>query len=110
MGYRCDVIIRCEEKAYKLFQQAIAEGGYKPKEIYTTGEHYIICWNWVKWEDDIPAVSQVMKVVDSLLLKENASGYRFSFFRNGEAQDDKELISNCDGLELWLQGCEPIAE
>lgn len=34
MGYRCDVIIRCEEKAYKLFQQAIAEGGYKPKEIY----------------------------------------------------------------------------
>lgn len=50
MGYRCDVIIRCEEKAYKLFQQAIAEGGYKPKEIYTTGEHYIICWNCKKGE------------------------------------------------------------
>lgn len=110
MGYRCDVIIRCEEKAYRLFQQAIAEGGYKPSEIYTTGEHYIICWKWVKWEDDTTAVSQVMKVVDNLLLKGDTQGYKFSFFRNGESQEDNELLSNCDELKLWLQGCQPIVE
>lgn len=107
MGYRCNVTIRCEEKAYELFQQVMAEGEYKP-DIYSAGDHYIICWNWVKWEDDIPAVSQVMKIVDDLLLKKGTSGYRFSFFRNGEAPDDKELLSNCDELELWLQGCQPI--
>lgn len=50
MGYRSNIAVRCEEMAYKLFQQAVAEGGYKPSEVYTTGEHYIICWNWVKGE------------------------------------------------------------
>ena len=62
----------------------------------------------MKWEDDIPAVSQVMKVVDNLLLKGDTQGYKFSFFRNGES--DNELLSNCDELKLWLQGCQPIVE
>lgn len=53
MGYRSDVTIRCEEKAFQMFKTAWEKADFKPHRILELGEDgnytYILNWNWVKW-------------------------------------------------------------
>lgn len=37
MGYRSDVIIRCEEKAFQMFETAWEEADFKPHRMLESG-------------------------------------------------------------------------
>ena len=53
MGYYSDVTIRCEEKAYEMFEEAWKKVDFKPCKVYETNESnnhtYVLQWIGVKW-------------------------------------------------------------
>ena len=49
MGYRCEVAIKCEEKAFDLFQKAWQKVNFKPDKVFT-GNFNILYWARTKWD------------------------------------------------------------
>jgi hypothetical protein len=67
MGYRSEVTIICESKAYEMFKNAWKKVEFKPDVIRTNGDHYAIQWSWVKrysGYEDVKAIEEVMKKLD----------------------------------------------
>lgn len=103
MGYRSDVAVKCEEKAYELFKKAIADGGCEPDEIFKEGDYFIIHWEWTKWyedEDDVYAIMEVIYQLDANF--SDTSGFGYKYIRIGEDSEDVESSTNNYNIELYI--------
>ena len=104
MGYRSEVAIRCQDKAYEMFEKAWGE--FTPDKIFHQEDDHLIYWDWVKWYEDYPDISAIEKVmskldeVDNDEAIENKTGYRF--MRLGEDDADVETRGNTYAIELWM--------
>lgn len=87
MGYRSDVTIRCEEKAFQMFKNAWETVDFKPHRILESGEDgnytYTLNWNWIKWYDGFEEVEAIMDVCRGLDDNEEM-GYAYKFIEIGE--------------------------
>ena len=67
MGYRSEVAIKCEDKAYEMFMNALKNVDAEPDEIFKYEEdgitEYLLKWNWAEYED-VKAVTGVMDALD----------------------------------------------
>lgn len=105
MGYRSEVAIKCEEKAFELFKSVFAkeELYIKPDNIYKDENDYILYWDWVKWCDDYEGVKEITNVMCDLDDHGNEDGgYGYKFIRLGEDDNDVETSSNDWSIELWM--------
>lgn len=113
MGYRSDVAIKCEQKAYDMFMDALNKVNDKPHELYKEtyeydGEEiteYLLKWDHVKWYEgydyeDVNAVTKVMDELDGY--NEDDEGYGYKFLRLGEDDTDVESRTNNYNIELYF--------
>lgn len=103
MGYRSEVAVKCEEKAYELFKKAIADGGCEPDEIFKEGDYFIIHWEWTKWyedEDDVYAIMDVIYQLDANF--SDTPGFGYKYIRIGEDSGDEESSTNNYNIELYI--------
>lgn len=104
MGYRSDVAIKCEEKAYEMFKQVFSkrEMYIEPDKIYKDGDDYILYWEWVKWYG-YEGIDEITNIMNELDERENdTGGYGYNFIRIGEDIEDAEQRSNDWDVELWM--------
>lgn len=114
MGYRSEVAIKCQDKAFEMFKKTYSECGLMPDKIYEEDDCKIIYFSWIKWYhpefDDIVAMEKTMDELDRLLNKEyydddaiydQKLGYKF--LRLGEDESDVEHRTNCYHIELWVK-------
>lgn len=103
MGYRSDVTIRCEEKAYEMFKEAWEKVNFKPCRIYETNENgnhtYVLQWLCVKWYYDFDDVEAIMSVCE-LLNKNNEEGYAYKCIEIGE-DNATDQYANEIGCEVF---------
>lgn len=101
MGYRSDVTIRCEERAFQEFKTAWEKVDFKPSTILKAREDgkytYILEWEWVKWYQDFEEVEKITNVCRTLDGK-NEDGYAYKFIRIGEDNATEEF-GNETGLD-----------
>lgn len=94
MGYRSDIAIRCEEKAFQEFKTAWEKVDFKPSTILSTEDDgnytYILEWNWVKWYQDFEEVEKITEVCRTLDGK-NEDGFAYKFIRIGEDNATEEF-------------------
>lgn len=105
MGYRSEVAIKCEEKAYELFKQVFTEKELyiAPDKIYKDGDNYILYWDWIKWYEEYKGVKAIEDVMIDLDDHGNKDGgYGYKFMRLGEDDEDTETSSNDWDIELWM--------
>ncbi len=103
MGYRSDVAVKCEEKAYELFKKAIADGGCEPDEIFKEGDYFIIHWEWTKWYEDEDDVYAIMDVIYQLDVNfSDTPGFGYKYIRIGEDSEDVESSTNNYNIELYI--------
>lgn len=101
MGYRSEVAIKCEEKAYERLMETCKELEFHPDKIYKDDDQYILYWEWIKWYDwfDEPKViADVLSELDDLC---DEPGYGYKFIRIGEETGDEEFETNNYDIELW---------
>lgn len=48
MGYRSEVAIKCEEKAYEMLKETCYKENIMPDKIFKDGDKYILYWDWIK--------------------------------------------------------------
>ena len=103
MGYRSDVTIRCEEKAFQMFKTAWEKTDFKPHRILESGEDgnytYILNWNWVKWYGEFEDVSEIMNVCYALDEKDE-DGYAYKVIEIGEDNATEEYANEA-GYEVF---------
>lgn len=119
MGYRSDVTIEMESKAYALMRGALL--GLKEKfgenwavpEITRDDDTYYLKWEGVKWYTDcgFPDVDAVEGVLRELREKHmEEDGYSYCKMRIGEEYDDIEVEKNntdyypCIYVERSIEG------
>lgn len=101
MGYRSDVAIKCEDKAYKMIMDAAMAHDIKPDASFQIDKYtYFIEWEWVKWYysyKDVAAIESVLDYLDSKMdIDENDfEGHSYTFARIGEDSEDTEIRTNC---------------
>ena len=106
MGYRSDVCIVCEPKAYEMLMDTIQEVGVEPDSIQATADKslYKIQFESVKWYEDEPEISAIMKVLYKLDSEEFdfEDGFGYEYLRLGEESGDVDRRENigCGG-ELY---------
>lgn len=103
MGYYSEVAIKCEEKAFKLFEEVFSkkELYVEPDHIYKDGDDYIIHWDWIKWYDGFEGVDAITDVMETL--NDNTTdGYGYRFMRLGEDDNDTETMENDYDIDLWM--------
>lgn len=103
MGYRNQVAIKCEERAYKKIKDVCKNVNNMPDKIYKcqNEKEYILYWDWVKWwnlDNDIKAIENALSELDKLDIK---SGYGYTFMRLGEEDGDIEIRENVCYLDLF---------
>lgn len=114
MGYRSDVGIKCEEKAFEMFREAYEEHDFLPGYIYKTEDNiYTLVWEYVKWYEDFPEVNAIIDVMSQLdqLYDEtegDCGGYIYAFNRIGEEDTDNEHRENSWDLEFYIERKFPI--
>ena len=103
MGYRSDVTIRCEKKAFQMFKTAWEKVDFKPHRILESGEDgnytYILNWNWVKWYREFEEVSEIMNVCYALDEKDE-EGYAYKVIEIGEDNATEEYANEA-GYEVF---------
>lgn len=103
MGYRSDVTVRCEEKAFQMFKEVWEREDFKPNRIFESGEDgnytYTFVWNWVKWYDGFKEVDAIMDVCYTLDEK-NEDGYAYKMIEIGEDNTTEEY-SNEAGYDVF---------
>lgn len=100
MGYRSDVGIMCQPKAYEMFKKEFDLIG--PHKVLQRDDYHLLLWEWVKWYSDFDDVAKVEEIMNELGEHEEEDGYGYKFLRFGEEETDvEERTNNCD-VELWL--------
>ena len=107
MGYRSEVAIKCEEKAFEMLKDTCERVDCNPDKIYKDGEQFIIYWDWIKWYESYEDVSAIISTMDKLDELQNPNnygetGYGYRFMRLGENDDDVETRENDWNIELWV--------
>lgn len=106
MGYRSEVAIKCEEKAYEKLMETFRNVNLMPDDIFKDEEDYILRWDWIKWYQDydyIRAVENVLDCLDNLYsYGEGIPGYAYKLIRIGEDDTDVEVRQNSWDIELWI--------
>ena len=109
MGYRSEVGIKCDDRAYEMFMQAAKENNIVPDCVYKDDNgnpvEYTMLWNCVKWYDyysDVKAVESVMQQLDQPHEAGSYDGLGYKFVRIGESYDDIEERTNEYDIELWV--------
>ena len=64
MGYRSEVAIKCEEKAYEMLKETCHDADIMPDKIFKDGDEYILYWDWIKWYEDYEDVSAIVKTLE----------------------------------------------
>lgn len=107
MGYRSEVAIKCEEKAYEMLRETCQKVDLMPDKIFKDGDEYIFYWGWIKWYgeyEDVAAIENTLNKLDELQEPSDYEtiGYGYKFMRIGENDDDVETRENDYGIELWM--------
>ena len=107
MGYRSEVAIKCEEKAYGMLKEACHNMDIMPDKIFEDGDEYILYWDWIKWYEDYEEIAAIVKTLDKLDELQNSNnnettGYGYRFMRLGENDADTETRGNDCDIELWI--------
>ena len=101
MGYRSDVVIEMEDKAYELMHKALLKlkksGEYALPIITKDADTYYLKWEGFKWYtdfgfQDVDAVENVLKELKEKHSEED--GYSYYKIRIGESYDDIETECN----------------
>jgi hypothetical protein len=105
MGYRSEVAIRCQDKAFEMFEKAWGES--IPDKVIRKGDNdNLIYWDWVKWYSDYPDILDINSVMNKLDEYENDEAIKeqlgYKFLRLGEDDSDVETRSNNWEIELWM--------
>lgn len=66
MGYRSEVAIKCEEKAYKMLKETYRKVDFTPDKIFKDGDEYILYYDCIKWDEIYEEVSAIIKTLDKL--------------------------------------------
>ena len=105
MGYRSEVSIQLESKAFDMVMKSIKKynseqaDGYEfyPDTILKKDDEYIIQWGYVKWYSDygdVKSVESVLTELDKYNESAEIDGFRYDFLRVGEESGDIETRSN----------------
>lgn len=100
MGYRSEVSIQVEKKAFDMIMESIKkynetqEWKFEPDVVFRNSDEYILVWNNVKWYSDYEDVKAVDNVLKELNKLKDVDGYRYRFYRLGEDAGDIETLSN----------------
>ena len=104
MGYRSEVAIKCEHKAFELLMKACENGFMQPDSVLDDDGYKILYWDWVKWYSDFEEIKRIEKCMS--WLNENHEpdsddelGYHF--LRLGEDGSDVEDKCNDYDIELY---------
>lgn len=109
MGYRSDVKILCEQKAYQMIKNSIEEYNktqdlyeFKPYELQQKGNFTLMSWYNVKWYYDYEDVYSVESVLTKLINEfSDTEGYGFKKIEVGEDGETVEMSNNYD-LDSYL--------
>lgn len=89
MGYRCDVIIFCQERLYKEIINKCKENDFEPNRVMRGKDgdiyNYRLDWNWVKWYNDYPEIRAINRVLS--LADEEEVMYDYKQLIIGEDND-----------------------
>ncbi len=89
MGYRSDVCIKCNEKAYQKLEKVILSNDCTPDEIKRKNNgDYCIIYDWVKWYS--PELEYCKNIEDTLEALDEEKEEFFGFLRKGEDNEDIE--------------------
>lgn len=105
MGYRSDVGIKCNKKAYEMFVEAAKANDIMPDHVYKNScSEYTLFWNCVKWYDhysDVQSIENVMQKLDEMHeVYEDFLGYKF--IRIGEEFGDIETRTNDYEIDFYV--------
>ena len=110
MGYRSEVAIRCQSKAYEKFKEVLEKTDAHPDKLIEKNGEYLLYFDWWKWYSDFEEVKGIEAVMDELdelddgcnadETYEKELGYHF--IRLGEDNDDVETRCNCWHVELYM--------
>ena len=99
MGFRSNVYIKCEEKAFELFKDAFSKAEQNPDSLEKTeNDIYKFSWNWIKWNQYYGDI-QVFEDILSQLCSEEfdlLEGYAFKAIWIHE-DDSTEIRMNSSG-------------
>lgn len=101
MGYRSDVSIMCEKKAFDMLRKAWVEHDFEPDKIAKNeNDVYLVEWKWVKWYnsyDDVGAIEDVLSVISEPAYdEEEGYGYKKIDIGEDDAQDIDCNVRGCD--------------
>lgn len=115
MGYRSDVAIKCEEKAFEELKKIIVDAGKntyaEPDYIYKESkednpnnecDQYILHWEQIEWYND-ETIEQIMNKLRELDDRSEEVGYGYKYIRLGEDIDDVSTKTNDYTLVLSIQ-------
>nr|DAZ46856.1 MAG TPA: hypothetical protein [Caudoviricetes sp.] len=101
MGYRSDVGIMCQPKAYEMFKKEFDV--ICPHKVLQRDDYHLLIWEWVKWYSDFDDVAKVEEIMGELEDHEDEDGYGYKFLRLGEEDTDVEDRTNNCEVELWMR-------
>lgn len=109
MGYRSDVKILCEPKAYQMIKDSMDEYNktqdfyeFKPHELQQKGDLTLMSWYSVKWYYNYEDVHSVESVLNKLSKEfSDTEGYGFKKIEVGEDGATVEMTNNYD-LDSYL--------
>lgn len=109
MGYRSDVKILCEPKAYQMIKDSMEEYNktqdlyeFRPHELEQKGDLTLMSWYYVKWYHNYKDVYSVESVLTKLRDEfSDTEGYGFKKIEVGEDGATEEMTNNYD-LDSYL--------
>lgn len=104
MGYRSEVGIKCEPKAFDALMEACTQCNYEPDEVLEDGEYKVLHWYDVKWSAyyGTDAIEKCMETLNFEHEYDSDDGLGYSFIRLGEDSDDVETMSNDYNIPFWV--------
>lgn len=105
MGYRSEVAIKCEEKAYQMLIDTCKNVGLMPDTVYKDDDKYILKWDCIKWYDlypEVKAIEKCLKEFNGLYCEGKKEGCGYKFIRIGEENEDIEEYTNDYDIDLLL--------
>lgn len=104
MGYRNEVGIKCEHKAFEDLMEACKQSNFMPDEVIEDGEYKILHWDWTKWGswNGTGVIESCMENLNATHEVDEDDGLGYSFIRIGESDDDIETFCNSTDMEFYI--------
>lgn len=104
MGYRSEVAIKCEPKAFEMLMNVCNEGYLKPDDVITDGKYKILYWDFVKWYsdifDEVKSIEKCMRWLDEHHEPDCDDELGYHFLRLGE--DGSDVEDECNDYDIEL--------